>query len=330
MAYRFILDEPFSDGIRRISTGQIRRIGRELSSKTDVHAGIHQSRKCLKRLRALFVLLEGMVPETAWRRETGRYRSIARSLAGARDLHAMLETLARLRARFGAAALGPYVVTFEAEIRRRLDSIEQSSADGAVEFARREIERAARGLKRLKIGSVDLDRMVAAVTTTYGAARDTRTRAYRTGIDEDFHEWRKHVQRHWRHMQLFLPAWPEELTVRVQLASRLSEVLGDDHDLWMLINLIELERAAERAGKREVRELSEFCHRRQAELRQEARALGKRLLAERPTAFARRLAAYWRSAGDLAALGAEMRASAGAATGPVETGAKASEAAGLH
>ena len=48
---------------------------------------------------------------------------------------------------------------------------------------------------------------------------------------------RKAVQWHWRQMSLLGRAWPDEFAVRVTAARELSQMLGDDHDLAMLIDV---------------------------------------------------------------------------------------------
>ncbi len=57
--------------------------------------------------------------------------------------------------------------------------------------------------------------------------------------DEDFHALRKSVQQHWRHMQLLSRAWPEALSARADEAKALSQLLGEDHDLYVLRSFAE-------------------------------------------------------------------------------------------
>ena len=48
-------------------------------------------------------------------------------------------------------------------------------------------------------------------------------------------EWRKRLQRHWRHMQLLAEGWPGYLRQRAQLTHKISETIGQEHDLSVLV-----------------------------------------------------------------------------------------------
>ncbi len=75
-------------------------------------------------------------------------------------------------------------------------------------------------------------------------------------------------------------------------ADHLSELLGDDHDLAVLQQMLadEPDRFAD-AATREL--LAALIEHRRGELQHEAMLLGPRLFLDRPKAFARRLEGYW-------------------------------------
>jgi hypothetical protein len=55
----------------------------------------------------------------------------------------------------------------------------------------------------------------------YRKARRAFAVAYAEPDDEAFHEWRKAVQQHWRHMALIANAWPDAMKAREALAREL-------------------------------------------------------------------------------------------------------------
>ena len=63
---------------------------------SDRHRGVHDARKCLKRLRSLLVLIRPGLPEPVFDNLTDRLRTIARGLAPARDAHALLDAIDKL------------------------------------------------------------------------------------------------------------------------------------------------------------------------------------------------------------------------------------------
>lgn len=128
----------------------------------------------------------------------------------------------------------------------------------------------------------------------YKGGRHALEQARGTGSAEEWHELRKHVQRHQRHMQLFAPAWPEEMATRLGLAKVVAEALGEDHDLWMLgEGLRGLDPVTLTDGSLE--RLLDHCRAGETALRERAAAAAERLLAERPKALRARLLAYWQA-----------------------------------
>jgi hypothetical protein len=75
-------------------------------------------------------------------------------------------------------------------------------------------------------------------------------------------------------------------------AHRASELMGEDHDLAVLLEWAE-QRAPDSAAA-----IAGTVTRRRAELQAEAFALGARLYAEKPGAFVRRLERWWEAAAE--------------------------------
>jgi CHAD domain-containing protein len=116
-------------------------------------------------------------------------------------------------------------------------------------------------------------------------------KAFDQPSDERFHEWRKRVKDHWYHMRLLSKVWPKVTAARIDELSRLSDLLGDDHDLGVLIDTLERE-SNDLEG--DTQTLACLAQRRQGELRSEARLLGARLYAPEPDCLADELRDYWR------------------------------------
>src|SRR5688572_929056 len=106
MTYRFKLQEPVAQGVRRIGLEQIDVAIAKLGGKDDIPAGIHDARRCLKRLRALLRLIRPGLTDAVYRREAERLVGTGKLLSGARDLFVMQQTLAKLEGRFGALPNG--------------------------------------------------------------------------------------------------------------------------------------------------------------------------------------------------------------------------------
>ena len=117
----------------------------------------------------------------------------------------------------------------------------------------------------------------------------------RTPSDEAFHEWRKTVQQHWRHMQLISRAWPDVLGGRAGEAKELSRLLGDDHDMCVLLAFAG-ERGKAVLSEEELATLATTGRSIQDELRDLAKPRGTRLFAETASDLREHMALYWSAA----------------------------------
>src|ERR671919_166855 len=94
---RFRLDdgERVPDGVRRIARGQLDLSIERLEGDTheDLGTAVHETRKSLKRLRAIARLARDELGDETYRRENVAFRDAGRRLAGARDDQVLLETL---------------------------------------------------------------------------------------------------------------------------------------------------------------------------------------------------------------------------------------------
>jgi CHAD domain-containing protein len=130
------------------------------------------------------------------------------------------------------------------------------------------------------------------------------TRAYRRGrramrqaaVDSDLdavHEWRKRAKDLRYQLQILREVRPHRMEDAENEARRLSDLLGDHHDLTVLSEDLRYRRLGRPA--RAAMEVA-IAARRQ-ELLEEALDLGKRIYAEKPKAFRRRIRGYWRASG---------------------------------
>lgn len=297
MAYRFELSQPVAAETRRILLEQVDRAIRELTDDARRHSSVHQARKSIKRTRAILRLARRIIGEKRFKTENRRFRDIARGLSGARDKQAMIECVTKLQVRFGPDWNPRAVACVKSQLYEDRRQAEKHLANGTRGSALARLGEARAQLAGFELHG-DLDDLMRGLEECYGEGRKTLVDASHGIEDEEYHEWRKWVQQHWRHMQLLSPVWPDATSARVSAARELSEILGDEHDLHVLsgwagqISLDfteEADMAAFVAG----------CEDRMRELRELATPRGSRLFAERPKAFRKRMTAYWDSAREI-------------------------------
>lgn len=290
MAFRFKLDEPIEKGFRRIGAEQIERARRQVASAANPVAEIHEARKCLKRTRALLRLAREGLGEPVFQTENARFRNISAHLAPARDDHVMRETILKLAADAPPAA--------QRAIHRLRVAVLAELADPPAPDRNRalaELERAASRFQRLKVKPDEFQTLERGLARSYRRGARYFAAAYRDNADESFHDWRKGVQSHWRHMALLSRAWPEHFDAGVGIARQLSQILGNDHDLAILKHRLPA-LALDALTPEERTSIADLIGERQELLRRAARPRGDMIFSERPKAFARRIAAIWSAA----------------------------------
>jgi CHAD domain-containing protein len=291
--FELLPGEPPGEGLRRIALGQyaeaidlLEGAGRTVSAET----AIHDTRKALKRLRALLRLIRGDLGESAFLREDALLREAGLRLAGAREAHVMLATLdglldrhpRGLARRAGVRSLRDRLLTEREEAAGDLIGDGSVRADALRRLTDSRARVAAWRLpEREGIGNVE-----AGLRHTYRAGRRRRERAAggRGGRLRRMHEWRRQVK-HLRYAAEILRL--EDLARR---ADELAEMLGEERDLALLAKRI---RAAERGERHHGdgrSKLLKVIARRRRKLRRRAFALGRHLYRRRPRAFIKRVA----------------------------------------
>lgn len=287
MAYRLKSGKLTGKALRKVSVEQAESALEALSKEAVLPADIHESRKAVKRVRSLLKLLEPALSAGTFR---DRYKGIGKAadlLAGARDLHVLEATLDKLEQRFGND-IKPVAEAVRAMVEAEAPSSAPRLSPKDLEHAKQIFAREARKLAKLHVQGEGFELIGAGLEESYRTAKKNFALAYRRPSDERFHELRKAVQWHWRHMVLLSRCWPEYFALRVEACRELAECLGDDHDLAVLLEVVR------RHPDQAVRTKAEKAARvRQKELRGEAFAVAERLFAESPKAFARRMASYW-------------------------------------
>lgn len=299
MAFRFKPAETFEQGFRRIALEQIDRALKVLRGSGEQSVAVHEARKSLKRLRALLRLVRPAIGEKAFKAENAFLRDIACGLSGARDRYVLAATLQKLTAdaELSQSAfiddVHRYIAGMAATGAPEHDTVAIAQADSRLEEARMR-------LLSLAVAGDGFDVVGAGLEQLYRRARQAFVEAYRRSDDEAFHEWRKGTQTHWRQMLLLEPAWSEYCGARANEAQTLSQLLGDDHDLALLVGVLQADAPAA-AGEDRARIMAAAAAA-QKTLRAEARARGQRLFAVGPKRLRRCMGEFWRAAETLRAL----------------------------
>lgn len=298
MSFRIVPGASISESVKVAGQEQIDSVLARFSGKAKKGSAAHETRKAMKRLRALLHLIKPAMAKSDFQRDEGRLRQIAKLMSGVRDIQAMLETMDKLEAWEPAVAANPAAIAVRSHLAAKRAAAEKKMGGAALVRARKLLREAHDAFAGMELEADDFSPLAATIEADYRRARRAFRHAYELGEDEAFHDWRKYVQRHWRQLVLIAPVWPKAIRPHIAVARDLSETLGDDHDLYVLSEFLRAE--GDGPGDREARDaLLAACRRRQEELRRVAQSMGARLLAEKPASLAARLKTYWETAADL-------------------------------
>jgi hypothetical protein len=318
-----------AEGLRRIALGQLdlalEQLEGEINRERAARA-VHETRKALKRLRALVRLLEDELPAGEFGAENAALREMGRRLAGAREGEVMVGTLEQLLERH-PRKLGRRRSL--ARLRERLVAERDRAASAALlgeAAARREVIGELRAMRSRVLQwrlpeREGMELAAAGLARIYRQGRRRHRRAARGGGDRTraMHEWRKRVKdlryaaemldrrdpdgepvRHGRRRRSRGAQRKRREAARIRRLARradaLGEILGEDHDLAVFAERIRGDPGVQ-LGRGTRRALLRLISRRRRELRRRALRRGERIYRRGPKAFVARVrAAYARGA----------------------------------
>jgi CHAD domain-containing protein len=289
-SYRLKDDETVPKGIARIARGRIDHAIDELEGKTDSSSeeAVHEARKDMKKLRALVRLVRDEVGGDVYRRENARFREAGQELSGVRDADVMLATLAKLEGEIPAKAAGDLRQALEAHKIRTSAGARGPAAEQAVSI----LTTARRRVGRWPLEEDSFDAVAGGLERIYRRGRRDFRTARAEATTENLHEWRKRVKDLWYHLTILRETWRPVMEALADEAHALSERVGDDHDLAVLLAW------AEEHAPDSVEALEGRVERRQAQLQAEAFAIGARVYAQKPRAFMRTMERWWDASAD--------------------------------
>ncbi len=306
--FRLHPGEPLGVGLKRLSVASIdEAIAGFYNGEAMFGEAIHTSRKAMKRIRALLRLVRYELGdkvyrfENEWMRDTARLISEVRAatvlVSGAEDLRNLYRPL---------LASG----TFDEVVERltvRRDRIEQQAMEdpGVVPRLVSNLERArgrylgwptdpdAKTVYGIGLRH-DYRAVASGLRATHARGRREMVAAYRMTSSGTLHLWRKRVKYLKHHMEILTPMWPEVMVGMAVTLDRIADLLGQDHDLAELLQLL-ADRPDICPNPLERTLMGALAEQRRTDLQTAARILGRRIYSETPAALELRLGAYWES-----------------------------------
>ena len=256
------------------------------------HKAIHQSRKEMKKIRAVLRLIRPQLEEEEYQAANTYFRDAARIISDARDVTASAETVGKLqssltsaRDRRALAQLKRHFWAKKAAITRyqvRRDQLLLSVQDA--------LEDAERLYRSWTITEDGFAALAPGIKRIYRQCLKRRQVAYDENTPHGYHQWRKSVKYLRYQVDTLSPLWPGPLGALETELNKLTDYLGDDHDLFVLRQMIE---QGEVMRPETTRSVIKTMEERRGVLQQSARGLSQKLFYQKPKQFVKPLAYWW-------------------------------------
>jgi CHAD domain-containing protein len=243
MAYRIRPDKAFTAEVAAIATSKLKNAISILETQADgPHTAIHQARKIFKRVRALYLLVKTDARDFQ-RHENRRLRDIARMLSTVRNAAALIESVTDLQGHARTPDESVALSFAREALTARRDQLVDAETDlsgkleAAIAGCRQAID--AVGYLQLEDGSQKTARRLAKAWK-YNLQQATAAieQCHNQALAEHFHDLRKTGQIYWMHLALLRGIWPSAMEPKHAQAKQLVDMLGKEHDLSVLSELI--------------------------------------------------------------------------------------------
>jgi CHAD domain-containing protein len=306
--FRLRPGEPLGPGLKRLGVAAIdEAISGFYEGEEMFREAVHITRKSTKRIRAMLRLVRYEVGEQVYRYENAWMRDTARLLSEVRSSSVMVQGVSDIREMYEPLlAEGTFDEVLERTTVYRDRTEERVMEDP--EIVPRIVSNLERARGRYESWPTDPDaksvygigirndyRAIGpGLETTHARGRHQMVAAYRAPGPASFHRWRKRVKYLRHQMEILTPMWPEVMIGMAVTLDRISELLGQDHDLAELLQAL-ADRPDLCPNPLERSLMNALAEQRRSDLQTACRILGRRIYAETPSAFTKRLGAYWES-----------------------------------
>jgi len=278
--------EPLDSAFRAIAIDQLDEALSDLAQPdTSGRSIVHEARRRTKKLRGLLRLVRPGFP--GFDRENDALREAAALLSHLRDREVRRETLKAL-ARWRPVSL------LERLLAGSTEPAAHDDAAPLAAFRERMVEVRARA-GQWALSRPGLETLEAGVRRTYRTARRRMRKARDLHEPTRFHDWRKSNKNYGFTIDLLRKAAPDLLGDDVEVIDKLSNALGQHHDL-VVLRITAAQGHLPLSGPEQLMELDALIGERLGELEAESFELGRQVYAERPAALTRRIMSYWKSA----------------------------------
>lgn len=293
MPYRLRANESIPDGIRRIVQEEVDSACARLTNpKQRRDEAIHEARKSLKKIRGVLRLVRSVLHQ-AYPDENRRLRDLGRELSQVRDAVAVIEVFDSIADSYKDLVQPRILHNVHLALVRKKQQV-AASKDLARLAAKTvsALRSASRRVRSWPLGKDGFPAIHGGLEVTYRRGRRALAAAKEHREPDSYHYLRKRVKDHWYHMRLLESLWTEVMQARESSLKEIEAWLGDDHNLVVLCEMINKDKAAF-GRKPDVQVVLALLEQHQKELREKALSFAERAYEQKPRAFVKEMSKLW-------------------------------------
>jgi CHAD domain-containing protein len=281
---------------RRIVGQDIAEARAALRNRRLSDSSIHRARQSIKKARAVWRLLRAALPSTTYRQLNLQLRDAGRPLGAARDAKILIVALDRVVKIGRDPAAAHPLQRFRRLLVQNGNAIKRDFLMRAagVKLARRALTTAYQKVKSVPVGRRNWSVLGKGLRRVYRHGRRLQRKVQSDRRAECLHEWRKQVKYLRHQLTVLKPLWKGPIGKLAHEADRLSECLGDDHDLVVLRAQVLAHNDTIPTALHQIKILAAIDRARE-QLQQTAIILGALIYEEKPAQFGARFGDYWRA-----------------------------------
>jgi CHAD domain-containing protein len=281
------------EGVKRLLLELMEDTSASLKEFKKPNECIHEARTSFKKMRALLRLVRKETGEAAYKSANVAFRDAGRKLSVVRDSWVLHQTTKALAQRYEELLADNAFATILRRLRNRhTELLEDFRSNHRREEVLEVLENMKEPIRNLPVASTNFQAFYGGLRKVYNRGREAALLAWETGTTEILHDWRKRVKYLYYQLGYLQQIWPKELDAFENSLQQLSDLLGEDHDLAVLVEILNEEDNLTKDPKHGALLKSIITREREA-IQQKLWPLAQRLYKEEPEQFAGRISAYW-------------------------------------
>lgn len=260
----------------------------------EVHKSIHETRKSIKRIRAVLRLIRDEIGYSSYYRENTFYRDLSRKLSEIRNFEVLAAAIKKLQEDLTDTIPSDVFVLLEEELRRQGNRVlgSQAGLSQLLKEIAGEIENARDRIYDLPITHDDFSAFEGGLYRMYRQGKRYLCDARKNPSPTQLHDLRKRLKYFWYQVEILHPIFPGPMKAYASTLETIAENLGVYHDLHLLqeffseLDIIQDDKINET--------LQHACLAKKSMLLYNLWPVAEIAYSEKPAAMVDRLFSYWK------------------------------------